>query len=46
MEGIGDEMEIKILYDDSRLEVFSTSELTERKALGERNLLTNLLIGH
>ena len=41
MEGIGDEMEIKILYDDSRLEVFSTSELTERKALGERNLLTN-----
>ena len=34
-------MEIKILYDDSRLEVFSTSELTEKKALGERNLLTN-----
>lgn len=34
-------MEIKILYDDSRLEVFSTSELTEKKALGDRNLLTN-----
>ena len=37
----GDEMEIKILYDDSRLEVFSTSELTEKKALGDCNLLTN-----
>lgn len=34
-------MELKLLYDSMRIEVFSTSELTEKKALGDRNLLTN-----
>lgn len=34
-------MELKLLYDSLRIEVFSTSELTEKKALGDRNLLTN-----
>lgn len=34
-------MKLKLLYDSLRIEVFDTSELTEKKALGDRNLLTN-----
>lgn len=34
-------MELKLLYDSMRIEVFDTNELTEKKALGDRNLLTN-----
>ena len=34
-------MKLKLLYDNLRIEVFDTSELTEKKALGDRNLLTN-----
>ena len=34
-------MKMKLLYDDFRIEVFDTNELTEKKALGDRNLLTN-----
>ena len=34
-------MKLKMLYDSMRIEVFSASELTEKKALGDRNLLTN-----
>ena len=34
-------MKMKLLYDDYRIEVFDTNELTEKKALGDRNLLTN-----
>lgn len=34
-------MKLKLLYDSLRIEVFDTNELTEKKALGDRNLLTN-----
>lgn len=34
-------MKLKLLYDNLRIEVFDTNELTEKKALGDRNLLTN-----
>lgn len=34
-------MKMKLLYDSLRIEVFDTNELTEKKALGDRNLLTN-----
>ena len=34
-------MKLKLLYDTLRIEVFDTNELTEKKALGDRNLLTN-----
>ena len=34
-------MKLKLLYDDFRIEVFDTNELTEKKALGDSNLLTN-----
>lgn len=34
-------MKLKLLYDSSRIEMFDTNELTEKKALGDRNLLTN-----
>ena len=34
-------MKLKLLYDSLRIEMFDTNELTEKKALGDRNLLTN-----
>lgn len=34
-------MKLRLLYDSMRIEVFDTGELTEKKALGDRNLLTN-----
>lgn len=37
-------MKIKVTYDGARIEVFSTEELTDGKALGSMNLLTNYAI--
>ena len=34
-------MKVRMIYDSLRIEVFDTNELTEKKALGDRNLLTN-----
>ncbi len=37
-------MKVKVTYDDARVEVFSTKELTDGKALEGMNLLTNYAI--